>query len=204
MGLLRNKQLLIFDCDGVLFDSHDANIAYFNSCLEASGHPPLEKELQDKVVYMSVRQLIDEIIYDPHEADRIFDACQDVDYSKFIPKLMPLFDFDHVLARLKQSYTLSMATNRGRSLDALFSHFRLERFFSYRISTLEAKPKPDPEMLVKCMERFGAEKSETVYIGDTPNDRAAAINAGIDCILIGGTGESDIKSVSELLLFIEN
>src|SRR5208337_2633085 len=112
MGLLRNKRLLIFDCDGVLFDSHEANIAYFNSCLETSGHPPLDKELQDKVVYMSVRQLIDEIIYDPYEADRIFNACQYVDYAQFIPRLVPLFDFDRVLAGLNQHYTLFMATNR--------------------------------------------------------------------------------------------
>ncbi len=202
--MLHNKRLLIFDCDGVLFDSHEANIAYFNSCLEESGHPPLAEEMHEKVVYMSVRQLLDELIRDPVEADRTFEACQHIDYMRFIPKLRPLFDFDRVLARLRQSYILSIATNRGKSLEALFAHFRLDRYFSYKISTLEAKPKPDPDMLIKCMEHFCAGKSETVYIGDTPNDHAAASNAGIDCILVGETGETDIKSVDELLVFIKN
>jgi len=204
MALLQNKRLLIFDCDGVLFDSHEANIAYINSCLNAAEYPSLGKELHEKIVYMSVRQLIDEVTCDPLEADRIFRICQEIDYKLFIPKLVPLFDFDLVLTRLKKHYSLAVATNRGTSLDSLFAYFKLQRYFSCRISTLEASPKPDPDMLLQCIERFGVKKSEAVYIGDTLSDRIAASNAGIDYIWVGGSEEPNIGSVKDLLRYIDN
>ena len=59
MAILDNKKLLIFDCDGVLFDSHEANLAYFDCCMKKAHYAAVGKELREKVVYMSVRQLID-------------------------------------------------------------------------------------------------------------------------------------------------
>jgi phosphoglycolate phosphatase len=200
MKLLKKKKLLIFDCDGVLFDSHEANIAYFNSCLKKAEYPPLEKELHHKVVYMSVRQLLNEIMSDPCEADRVFRISQEIDYGPFIPLLVPMFDLDGVLTRLKGQYVIAVATNRGKSLEALFAHFNLESYFSYRISVLEARPKPDPDMLLKCVDNFGVRKSEAVYIGDTMSDYDAATNAGIDYIWVGNPMEQpNISSVEDLL-----
>jgi phosphoglycolate phosphatase len=204
MAILDNKKLLIFDCDGVLFDSHEANLAYFDRCMEEAHYPSVGKELREKVVYMSVRQLIDEIISDQTEAERVFRTCQEIDYSTFIPKLVPLFDFDMVLAQLKRHYHLAIATNRGKSLEALFTHFNLGRYFTFRVSTLEAMPKPDPDMLLKCLDRFRVKKSETVFLGDSISDRDAAANAGIDYIWVRNEQEEpNISSVEELVQYIQ-
>ncbi|OHD71228.1 MAG: hypothetical protein A2W19_10625 [Spirochaetes bacterium RBG_16_49_21] len=195
--------MLIFDCDGVLFDSHEANLAYFDRCLEEAHYPPVGQDLRDKVVYMSVRQLVSEITSNPEEADRVFRICQDIDYALFIPKLVPKFDFDHVLSRLKKQYHLAIATNRGKSIDTLSVHFNLERYFSYRISTLEALPKPDPDMLLKCLDRYGVKKTEALYLGDSISDLEAASNAGIDYIWVGNGNEApNITSVKDLLSYL--
>ena len=61
--------------------------------------------------------------------------------------------------------------------------------------------KPKPEMVYLAMEKFGADKSETVVIGDRIyTDVAAGVNAGVDSVLVlsGETkaedlDESDIK-----------
>lgn len=42
--------------------------------------------------------------------------------------------------------------------------------------------KPSGEMLVEAMDTFQVERSETVFIGDMPSDRVAAMNAGVDYI----------------------
>lgn len=196
---LAQKRLIIFDCDGVLIDSQDANINFFNRCLEQGGYPPLRSEDREKVVYMSTRQLIYELIRDPDEADRLFRISQETDYTPFINDVHPLFDFNSVLGALSKDFFLAIATNRGRSLERLVSHFDLERWFRFRISTVDAEPKPHPEMLLKCIGNFGVSKSEALYLGDSVSDKDAALNAGVDYLWVGGTEEPHIDSVKDLI-----
>lgn len=196
--ILAQKRLIIFDCDGVLIDSHDANINFFNRCLEQGGYPPLRTDDRGKVAYMSTRQLIYELIQDPDEAERLFRISQDTDYTPFIKDVRPLFDFDVVLGALSERFFLAVATNRGRSLDRLFNHFGFNRWFHFRISTVDAEPKPHPEMLLKCITQFGVSKQEALYLGDSISDRDAALNAGIDYLWVGGAEKPHIGSVRDL------
>ena len=202
MTLLQDKKLLIFDCDGVLFDSHNANIAYVNHCLELGGYPPLREELHDSVVYMSTRQFMNNLFSDPAEADRLYRITQETDYTPFIKDLDPLFDFDRVLGKLNDTFYLAVATNRGQSLERLIRHFRLDRYFSLRVSTVEAPPKPHPGMLIKCMDHFGVSAGETLFFGDADSDRITALNAGIDYLWVGGTNMPGIASIEDLLQHI--
>lgn len=202
MNPLRNKRLIIFDCDGVLIDSHDANLNFFNSCLLQGGHPPLREEDREKVVFMSTRQLMFELFPDTAEAERLFRISQETDYTPFLKDVHPLFDFAGVFDALRSRFHLAMATNRGRSLDRLFNYFKLDTWFEFRISTVDAEPKPHPEMLIKCVDFFGVQNTEAVYLGDTPSDRDAALNAGVDYLWVGGENIPGIRSVEELLQFI--
>jgi phosphoglycolate phosphatase len=199
VSFLHKKRLIIFDCDGVLINSFDANTNFFNHCLEQGGYPPLGKEDREKVVYMSTRQLMYEMIADPAEADRMFRISQNTDYTPFLKDVHPLFNFNEVLGALHKNFHLAVATNRGRSLDRLFDHFNLERWFSFRISTVDAEPKPHPEMLLKCIEYFGVTKDHALYLGDSVSDRDAAANAGIDYLWVGSDEEPNIGSVQDLL-----
>jgi len=201
--MLNGKKLIIFDCDGVLFNSQEANISYFNQCLQIAGYPPIQNELRDFVTYMSILQLINKIIPDQNEAERVLNISRTVEYDSFIDKLIPLFDFRKVLTPLNNKFFLAVASNRGISLTKLFRHFNLFRYFHFKVSTLEAKPKPDPEMLFKCMNYFNAEIPETIFIGDSISDRMTADNSGIDFIQIGNDKEvSQIESVENLLNYI--
>ena len=195
---LAGKRLLIFDCDGVLIDANQANLNFFNECLRRGGHPPLAEELHEKVVYQSTKQLMSELFPDPAEAGRMHRISQDTDYTPFLDDVRPLFDYDRVLGSLHEKFRLAVATNRGRSLDRLFRHFRLDTWFEFRVSVLEAEPKPHPEMLLKCVGHFGVSKAEALYLGDSVTDHEAAVNAGIDYLWVGGKGEPGIGSVAEL------
>ncbi|MBN2159560.1 MAG: HAD family hydrolase [Spirochaetes bacterium] len=199
MEFLIKKQLIIFDCDGVLIDAHDANINFFNHCLAEGGHPPLDPGLHEKVVFLSTRQLMFELFPDQTEAERLYRISQETDYTPFIKDIRLLFNFEEVLGALRKKYHLAVATNRGRSLDRLFRHFNLDNWFEYRVSVVDAEPKPHPEMLLKCIERFGVLKSEALYLGDSISDRDAAASAGIDYLWVGGDQSPRIASVSELL-----
>ena len=53
---------IIFDCDGVLIDSREANIAYYDYLRRYVGLPPLPKEQHDFVQAGTVNEVLDVII----------------------------------------------------------------------------------------------------------------------------------------------
>ncbi|MFC1669401.1 HAD family hydrolase [Spirochaetota bacterium] len=199
--MLHNKKLIIFDCDGVLLDSHDANRAYFNACLDKGGYPPLSDEYREKATYMSIKQLIYEVIKNPDNAENLYQTTRNISYDPFIELLAPKFDFEKVLGKLKKHFHLSVASNRSISLKKIMSRFNLNRFFGFYVSTVDTNPKPAPDMIYKCLEHFNLGKELSIFVGDSISDKEAAKNAGIDYIGIG-ENNNDLRSVEELLQFI--
>ena len=78
-------QLVIFDCDGVMFDSLDANRAYYNHILAHFGHPPMDDEA---LQYVHVRHVADSVrfIFRHYPAD--YEAAEayrlTLDYSPYL------------------------------------------------------------------------------------------------------------------------
>ncbi|MEM4366573.1 MAG: HAD family hydrolase [Candidatus Anstonellales archaeon] len=48
------------------------------------------------------------------------------------------------------------------------------------------KPKPEPDMVIEAMNALGAERKDTVLVGDSVFDSITAVNAGIACIVVVG------------------
>ena len=64
-----------------------------------------------------------------------------------------------------------------------------------------SKHKPDPELLLLCMERLGLNKEDVIYIGDAYSDLLASRNAGIDFAFAKwGSVESKDMSDSDYIL----
>ena len=79
-------KLIVFDCDGVLFDSKMSNRQFYNHLLEHFGKPPMtEAELE----YVHIHNTVDAIAHifrhypeqDLAEVDRFRLAC---DYTPFL------------------------------------------------------------------------------------------------------------------------
>ena len=126
--ILVNKTLIIFDCDGVLFHSEDANLAYFEKCLQEVLNMTLTGDLREKATYMSVKQLLQEIVDDSHDVEKLYRQTQEIPYDPFLHLIKPAFDFEKYLLPLKNDKYLAIATNRAKSLVKLFKYFNLFRF----------------------------------------------------------------------------
>lgn len=198
--MLNNKELIIFDCDGVLFDSDKANIEYFNSVMTLAGGLSYPDHIKGKIPYMSIGQLFKEITPDPDEAERLIDFSRTIDFDPYMGMLLPKFDFDSVLGSLRKNYYLSVASNRGSSLTKIFRHFDLYRYFHFKISVNESKAKPDPEMILKSIEYFDTTPEKTIFLGDSLSDFQSAKNANVDFLWVG-TEKDDpkIDSVESLI-----
>ena len=197
--LLSDKKLLIFDCDGVLFHSEEANIAYFEECLRRTNQGPLDEELRAKAAYMAIAQLFSEIISDPQEAAKAYEISQAIPYDPYLSRMNRAFDFEEVLLPLKEQFFLAVASNRSISLTKIFRHFDLFDFFHFKVSARDRKPKPAPDMLLACLDYFGFTASEAIFIGDAVSDAEAAKNGGIDYIHVGNDSRFQcISSVASL------
>ena len=194
--------LVIFDCDGVLFDSAPANVAYYDAVLQRMGRPPLDEEWGHRAHYLSSYQLYDAMFGAGSEvAEAARQAAREVDDQPFYRLMQPMPDLEQVLLALKQRYRLAMATNRGGTITGVMRIFGLDRFLELAVGALDVpRPKPHPDMIEKCLEHFRVLPTAAVYVGDSETDHQAALAAGVGFVGIGGAtpAEHRVRDIREL------
>lgn len=180
-------ELVIFDCDGVLFDSRPANVAFHNAVLEHLGQPPLDTAGEDLGHFMAADQLYDHL-FGPGTAlrARAGEVARGLDYAPFYEFMRPVDGLFEVLDGLQRRYGLAMASNRARTARGVAERFGLDRYLRLVVGTRDVpRPKPAPDMLELCMQRLGAGPAATLFVGDAVTDRDAARAANIHFIGVG-------------------
>jgi phosphoglycolate phosphatase len=194
--------LVIFDCDGVLFDSAPANIAYYNAVLERLGRPPLSEEWARRAHFMSSYQLYEAMFgTDSALGEAARRVGREVDYGPFYALMRPMPELDRVLHSLTPHYRLAMATNRGGTVAGVVREFQLDRFIELAVGSHDvARPKPHPDMIEKCLEHFRVLPTAAVYVGDSETDHQAALAAGVHFVGVGGAtpAQHRIRDLREL------
>jgi phosphoglycolate phosphatase len=180
-------RLVIFDCDGVLFDSEPANLAFYREVLRRAGAPPMPESAEAAYHSLASAQLFERLFPDdPSMIERVKQVARSVDYKPFFPLMQPKPLLRETMASLRQRYATAMATNRGQTTRGVLDHFAMHDLFDLAVGVLDvARPKPAPDMLVRCLEHFGVEPDDAVYVGDQPTDLEAADGAGLRFIGMG-------------------
>lgn len=177
---MKKKKAVIFDCDGVLFDSRDANIKYYNHILT---HFDLPLMTEREIEYVHMHTASDSLRYILEHTPYLQEAlrfARQVDYSKFIGDMMIEPGLKGLLSELKPRFGLAVATNRSNTIGKVLGHHGLDHFFDIVVSSLDVNhPKPHPESLIKIMDFFQIGPLESYYIGDSLVDYQTAIAAGV-------------------------
>ena len=193
---------VIFDCDGVLFDSWRANVAFYNALLATLERAPLDAEGERNAHVMSSPQLFARLFGDDTAlAERAIVLARELDFEPFYQWMEPAPGLHAVLARLKTTYRLAVATNRGVTAGRVVRRFGLHEFFELTVGIHDvARPKPFPDMIEKCIDHFGIAPQEAVYVGDTQSDCDAASAAGAHFVAVGEHAEAPlrIRTLAEL------
>ena len=180
-------RVVIFDCDGVLFDSEPANLAFYREVLRLAEAPPMPESAEAAYHSLASAQLFERMFGDqPDMLARVKAIAKATPYTPFFPLMGPKPLLRETLALLKKSYRVAMATNRGQTTQGVLEHFDLRDLFDLAVGVLDvARPKPAPDMLLRCLEHFGVAADEAVYVGDQPTDLEAAEGAGMRFIGMG-------------------
>lgn len=180
---MKNIRVLIFDCDGVMFDSSQSNISYYNHLLEHFDLPPMTK---GQVAYVHAHTAVDSIRHifeETHLFEKAMDFAKGVDYTPFIQEMGLEPGLMDLLGGLKSRLGLAVATNRGTTIQNVLNTFGLSTYFDIVVSSLDVKkPKPDPESLFKILDFFGVTPHGALYVGDSSVDYETAHAAGVPFI----------------------
>lgn len=166
-------KLVIFDCDGVMFDSKNANRVYYNHMLEKFGHPPMDAAELDYVhmhhVMDSVRHIFRNYPDDLEAADAF---RKGLDYTPYLQHMIMEPDLPEFLAFLRPDYKTAISTNRTSTMHPVLQMFRLADLFDKVVTAFDvAQPKPHPEALHQILAHFQCSVAESIYIGDSQVDR---------------------------------
>ncbi len=172
---------VVFDCDGVLFDTSLANRKYYDEVLAAFGKPPLNKEQFVNVHMMTVREAIEYLFSDMSDLTEVYDRLASIGYQKFTEYMVMEKGLTDLLTRLKaKGFIRGIATNRTNTMEKVLADFDLADCFEVVMTAAKVKnPKPDPEQLFRIMDLCRLRSEEILFIGDSEYDRRAAAGAGV-------------------------
>lgn len=177
---MEQVKVVIFDCDGVMFDSKEANEAYYNDILAHFGKPRMNREQFEYIHMHTADQSVAYLFSDDPRLEEALAYRHQISYVPFIPMMRIEPYLQPLLEYLRPTYKTAISTNRSDTMNEVLVDHGLQGYFDLVVSSLDVKrPKPDPESLVKILNHFSLTPHEAIYIGDSEIDELAAKTAGI-------------------------
>ncbi len=175
----------LFDFDCTLADSARAVITCYRDVLErygyfevsdgaicrTIGYPVVESftMLTGETDTAKLKQYHREFV---QKADEVM-VAQTVLYPSTIPALKKL--------RLNDCRIGIISTKYRYRIEDILKRYKITDLVDTILGGEDVEaPKPDPQGIIKAIERLGAAKSDVLYIGDSHIDANAAKNAGVD------------------------
>lgn len=171
---------VLFDVDGVLIDSFEANFQYYKDLMPAAGHSAPTRSEYEAIAHLGAYDSIKALIggEDKKEIERV-ETIGEKDVPYHIDRATMSTGATEVLKELHKNYKLGIVTNRRHPFEP--PQFKeIKDYFDVAIGYNDTKHhKPHPEPLHKAMESLGVAPKETVYVGDSETDFEAARDAGV-------------------------
>lgn len=179
------KKLIVFDCDGVMFDSKAANIAYYNNLLERFGRPPMSSEEEAYVHMASVAQSTEHIFRHPPaiEMEEVVRIRSEIGYEPFLQYMKMEEDLVEFLDSVAGQCRLAVCTNRTQTMVPLLKTYSLDSYFEKVVTAhTVARPKPAPDGLLEILDFFSCPAREAIFIGDSIVDLQQARACEVELI----------------------
>jgi HAD superfamily hydrolase (TIGR01509 family) len=179
-------KLIIYDCDGVMFDTLESNYIFYDSVMDYLGRPPLDRSdlIARNVLHtFSFNNVMEYFFAGDDRHDEALAFAKTIHYQDLAPFMRMEEGLIETLDRLKDSVALAVCTNRATSMEMIIDDFGLQGYFSCVMTAAQVtNPKPHPEPLLKVLEHFGIAAGEALFVGDGEVDMLSARDAGVPFI----------------------
>lgn len=176
-------KLIAFDCDGVLFDSANANRIFYNRILAHLNKPRMTEE---QFVYSQMHTADQALAYLFDNERELAEANayrKKTTYMPFIRYMEMDSGLIPLLKRIRPEFKTAVATNRTDTMAHVLKSFELEPYFDLVVCAHDVdRPKPYPDVLLRLLDHFNITPPEMIYVGDSELDEKAALAAGVPLI----------------------
>ncbi len=174
---------VIFDCDGVMFDTTGANSAYYNRVLKHLGRPELTPEQFTYCHMHTAENALKFLFEDAGQLEEALAFCRRMGYRDLIPMMEIEPHLKSLLRQLRPRIKTAVGTNRSDTMDEVMDVHGLTDDFDLVVTSRNVPaPKPAPDILNRVLEHFRITADEAIYIGDSSLDEQAARAAGIPLV----------------------
>lgn len=178
---------VIFDIDGVLLDSFEANLNFFQKLMIRAGYRPPSREEFSAIFHSNMMDAIKALIKSncEEEIKRIWEMGRSREVRYPVELLVIPDEAENVIETLSKNYLLGIVTSRiKKSVYESPQLAKLAKYFKVVVSYEDTiKHKPHPEPLLLAAQKLGVTPQECVYIGDVEDDIKAARAAGMKIII---------------------
>ncbi|WDP93395.1 MAG: HAD hydrolase-like protein [Desulfobacter sp.] len=171
---------VVFDCDGVMFDTALSNRKFYDAILAEFGKTSLTEEQFINVHMMTVKAAIEYLFPEMGDLRPVYLKIKEIGYAKFIPYMEMEQGLPELLADLKKAGLFrGVATNRTNTMEGVLAENNLTASFEMVVTAADVEhPKPAPDQLIKIMDAQGFDPKEILFVGDSTYDQNAAHSAG--------------------------
>lgn len=184
-----DKNTIIFDLDGTLLDTIADLTDSVNYVMEQYGFPIYTIPQIKSFVGNGIRRLMINAVplgeEDPHfeEAFALFKSYYQ---DHCMVKTKPYEGIPELLAKCRQrNYNIAIVSNKNQeAVTRLCKHF-FAKDVSVAIGQKEGvRKKPYPDSVLAALDQLGADRKQSVYVGDSEVDAETSQNADMDGILV--------------------
>jgi phosphoglycolate phosphatase len=180
-GSNKLKKLLLFDFDGVVIDSLDVYEGTVRSCLEKIGQPILKTRADFLALYEDnfYASLADRGV----DLDAFMAAGVDILAQVNYGEMKPYPDLIPVLVKLQEENIIVIVSSSGsKDIHLILRLNRLTDYFQDVFGSDVHFSKK--EKILQALAKYGIDKGDACYIGDTSGDIKEAQAVGITTIAV--------------------
>ena len=124
-------KLIVFDCDGVMFDSREANRIYYNDLLDSFGRPPMSEAELQHVHSHNVADSVAHVFrhYPDQDLEAVHRHRLQSSYTPYLAHMIIEPDLIGFLELVRDRYHLAISTNRTTTMDPLLEAYGLSSYF---------------------------------------------------------------------------
>ena len=198
---------ILFDMDGVLIDAKEWHYLALNRALKLFGHEITRYEhvhAFDGLPTKEKLKMLSESGVLPEELHSFINQLkQKYTVEEINNKCKPMFHHEYALSHLKQEgYKCAVCSNSIRNtIIQMMEKADLLQYLDLILSNEDVKmSKPNPEIYVTAMEKFGLEPEECVIVEDNENGIKAAVASGGHVLRVNDVYDVTYDNIKRFIL----